>query len=97
MRLRLRIGDAGQIGEEVLLGIDGDQVHALVLLEGLDDLLRLALAQQAVVDKDAGQPVADGAMDQRRRHRAVDAAAQPADDVALFARPGRGCVRPSPG
>ena len=32
-------------------------------------LLRLALPQQAVIDEDAGQPVADRLMDQQRRDR----------------------------
>ena len=47
------------------------------------DLLALALAQQAVVDEDAGQLVADGPLHERRGDRRVDAAGQPAD------RPGR--------
>ena len=43
------------------------------------DLLGLALAQQAVVDEDAGQLVADRALDQGGGDRRVDAAGQPAD------------------
>jgi hypothetical protein len=38
-------------------------------------------AQQAVVDEDAGQLVADGAVDQRRGHAGVDAARQAQDDL----------------
>ena len=37
---------------------------------------RLVLAQEAVIDEDAGELVADGFMDQGGRHRAVDAARQ---------------------
>jgi succinyl-diaminopimelate desuccinylase len=42
--------------------------------EGGDDLFRFAPSHQAVVDEDAGQPVADGPMHQSRRHRRVNAA-----------------------
>ena len=51
--------------------------------EVLLDLLRLALAQQPVVNEHAGQPVADGPLDEGRRHRGVDAARQPADGAAV--------------
>ena len=44
--------------------------------EVLLDLLGLALAQQPVVDEDAGQPVADGPLHQRGGDRGVDAAGQ---------------------
>ncbi len=54
------------------------------------DLLGLALAQQAVVDEDAGQLVADGPLHQRRGDRGVDAAGQPADHP-LAADLGRTC------
>ena len=47
--------------------------------------LRLLLAHQPVVDVDAGQPVADRAMDERRRDGRVDAARQRADDQAVRA------------
>jgi hypothetical protein len=43
----------------------------------------LVQAQQAVVDKHAGQLVADGAVDQRRRHRRIDAAGQAEDDFLV--------------
>ena len=51
--------------------------------EGALDLLALAEAQQAVVHEDAREPVADGAIDQRRRHRRVHAARQAADRPAV--------------
>ena len=66
-------------------------------LEGDPQQLRFPLAHQPVVDVDARQPVADGAMDERRRDRRVDAARQGADDVPVravaraWARPARGC------
>ena len=41
------------------------------------------VAQQAVVDKDAGELVADGLVEQRRRHAGIHAAAQAEDDVLV--------------
>ena len=49
----------------------------------VDDLLGLARPQQAVVDEDAGELVADGAVHQRRRDRAIDAAGEAADDAPV--------------
>ena len=77
--------DAGQAGEEPLPGVDHDQVHAEVGLERDAQELRLLLAHQPVVDVDAGQPVADRAVDERRRHRRVHAARERADDLAVRA------------
>ena len=49
------------------------------------DLLGLALAEQAVVDEDAVQPVADRALHDGRGHRGVDAAGEAADGQAAVA------------
>ena len=78
--LLLGVGDAGEAGEEAFAGVDHDQVHPEVALKRHTQQLGLALAQQAVVDEDAGQLVADRAVDQRGRHRRVDAAGEGADD-----------------
>ena len=80
LALGLRVGDAGQRVEEPLARVDDPQLHAGRGDEVLLDLLGLALAQQPVVDEDAGQLVADGALHERGRDRGVDAAGQPADD-----------------
>ena len=58
---------------------DVDERHAEALAEGLDDLRRLVAAEQAVVDEDARELVADGLVDEQRRDRAVDAAREPAE------------------
>ena len=50
------------------------QRHLEVVVERLDDLLGLVLAQHAVVDEDAGEPVADRAVHEQRGHGRVDAA-----------------------
>ena len=47
------------------------------------NLLALAGAQQAVVDEDAGELVADGAVDEGGGHGGVHSPAQAADDVGV--------------
>ena len=54
-----------------------------VLREGVHHLLRLVQAQQAVVDEHAGELLADRLVDQRRRHRGIDAAGQAEDHLFL--------------
>ena len=51
--------------------------------KGLDHLLGLVLAQQAVVDENAGELIANRAMDERRSGRRVDATREAADHSAV--------------
>ena len=94
LALGLRVGDAGERVEEAVGGVGDPQLHAGGGDEVLLDLLGLALAQQPVVDEDAGELVADRPLHERRRDRGVDAAGQPADDPLVAdlradrARPG---------
>jgi hypothetical protein len=48
-----------------------DQGHVRVLAEGLDDLLGLVVAQEAMVDEHARQVVADGPVYDHRGGRRV--------------------------
>ena len=59
------------------------QRHVEVVVERLDHLLGLVLAQEAVVDEDARELVADGAVDEQRRDGRVDAARERADDLVV--------------
>ena len=59
-----------------------DQRDVVMVAEERHHLLRLARAQQPVIDEDAGELLADRLVQQRRRDRAVDAARQAADDAA---------------
>ena len=83
LALGLGIGDAGQRGEEALAGVDDDEVDAGRVDEVLLDLLGLALAQQPVVDEDAGELVADGLLHQGCCDGGVDAAGERAEDPVL--------------
>ena len=81
LALRLRVGDAGEPGEEPLLGAHVDERDVEVAAERLDDLLGLVRAHQPVVDEDARELVADRLVDEQRRDGRVDAAGEPADDA----------------
>lgn len=91
LALGFGVGDAGQLAHELAGGVDVDDLDAHVLGEGLHDLFAFVQSQQAVVDEDAGELVADGAVDERGGHRGVDAAGQAEDDFVaadLFADAG---------
>ena len=77
--LLLGILDALEPREEALLGVDVHERHVEMTLEGLDDLRRLVLAQQPVIDEHAGELVADGLVDEQRGDRRVDASGQRAE------------------
>ena len=55
------------------------QRDVVVIAKQRDDLLALAAAQQAGIDEDAMQLLAQRLVQQHRRHRAVDPARQAAD------------------
>ncbi len=67
--LLLGVGHAGQLREEPVGRLDMDERHVEVLLERLDHLLGLGHPQEPVVDEDARELVADGAVDEQGRHR----------------------------
>ena len=83
LRFVLRIGLAFQRVDEAVRRVDMDQREVVVLAEHGDDVGRLVLAHQAVVDEDAGQLVADRLVDQQGGDRGIDAARQAADDLPV--------------
>ena len=83
LALGFGIALAGERLQEALAGVDVHERNVEVAAEQRDDLLGLVEAQQAVVDEDAGELVADRLVDQHGGDRAVDAAGQAADDAAL--------------
>ena len=94
LALLLGIGDAGEGGEEALLGLDHVQRHAGGVHEVALDLLGLAGAEQAVVDEHAREAVADGPLHEGGGHRRVDPAGEPAQHP-LVAHPARRRRRPA--
>jgi hypothetical protein len=62
------VGNASQVMQKFGTGINVDYFHAEIFGEGFHHLFGLVQTQQAVVHEHASQLIADGAMDQRRRH-----------------------------
>ena len=77
--LLLRLVDALEAREEAVLRLHVHERDLEVAAERLGDLLGLVRAHEAVVDEDAGELVADGLVDEQRRHGGVDAAGEAAD------------------
>ena len=69
MVLRLSSGSVTprKPGKEARAGIDGDERNVVMAAEELDHLARLVLAQETVIDEDAGELIADRFVDQQRR------------------------------
>ena len=82
LALGLGVGDAGERVEEHRAGVDMDQRDVEVAAEQVDHLPGLAEAEQAGVDEDAGELVADGLVDQQRGDGGIDAAGEAADHAA---------------
>ena len=82
LALAFWIGDPGQGGVEPVRGADALHVepHAFIALEHLVEFI---LAEEAVVDENAVEPVADGPVQQHRRHARVDPATQAEDDPVI--------------
>ena len=83
LALGLWIGDPLELGEEARAGIDGHEVKPQLLAKVFLHLEELVLAQNPVVDEDAGQPVAYRAMDENGRNGRVDPAGERADGMAI--------------
>ena len=83
LALFLGVGDAGELFEEQPARVTMDQRDVVMAAEEAHDLLRLARPQQAGVDKDAGQLVADRFVQQRRRNRGIDPTGEAAYDFGL--------------
>jgi hypothetical protein len=77
--LLLGVVDAREPREEALLRVDVHERHVEVVAERLDDLRRLVLAQEAVVDEHARELVADRLVDEERGDGGVDAAGEGAE------------------
>src|SRR5690606_28032120 len=83
LALRLRIGHATKLLEELLLRVDDDEAHPEVAPERALDALALALAEQPCVHEDARELIADRPVDQRCRDRRVDTARQSTDHLGI--------------
>ena len=76
--LLLRVGDALEARKKAIGRVDVHERHVEVPAERLDDLNRLVLPQQAVVDEHACQLVSHRTVHEQCRDRGVDTAREPA-------------------
>ena len=103
LTLRLGLGDAGQGGQETLRLVARDDADAHAARVVVLHLLALARTQQAMIDEEARQLVADSLVHEGRSHGRVHAAGQGADDLRvadlltdlrnLLVHDGPGCPR----
>ena len=77
--LLLRVRDTHELVEKPLARIHDAQIDAQVSPEGPLDLLPLPFAQQSVVDENAGQAIADRAVNEHRGDSRVHSPRQAAD------------------
>ncbi len=75
-----RIALTGQSGQKALFGINPDNLDPQIFGKGRHDLVPFPQTQQAVVDKDAGQLVADGTVDQGGGNRRINTAGESEND-----------------
>ena len=105
LALELRVIDPGQALEKARPGVDADDLDPHVAGEGAHDLIALPQAQQAVIDEDAGQALADGPVQQGGDHGGIHPAGEAEQDLVLphlLADAGDGILddvarRPEPG
>lgn len=68
LALGLRIADAFELADEAIGSVDMEQMEVVVLLEHGDDVRRLVLAHQTMVDEDAGKLIPDRFVDEESCH-----------------------------
>ena len=73
LALALGIGHSGELAEEFFGCVDADHIEAEALIVA-QHVAVLVLAEHAVIDEDAGEVAADGAVEKHCGHRRVDAA-----------------------
>lgn len=62
-----RIADALEFRQETFLGVNTDEVHVKVSFEDLFHLVAFVLTKQAMVNKDAGESLTHGLVDENRK------------------------------
>jgi hypothetical protein len=80
LALGLGITHPGKVREKFLRGIDMNDFYAEIAAQALHDLSRFVQAQQAMIDKHAGELIANGTVHQRCRHRGIHATRKAQND-----------------
>ena len=71
LALLFRVGNALEHLEEAVFCVNADHLDAHVLGEGSHYLVPFVQSQQTIVDKNTGQPISDGAMQNGGNHRRI--------------------------
>src|SRR5829696_6731996 len=82
----LRVGDAIETREKAGAGIDRHEFHPKRATENIAHEVCLSEPQEAVVDKNRRQAVADCAVDEGRCYRGINATTEPEEDPAIADR-----------
>jgi hypothetical protein len=77
------IADAFELREETLGSVDADDAKAEAVAEHFERVFEFIFAEQAGVDEDIGEAVADGAMHEHSGDGGIDAPAERADYAAV--------------
>src|SRR5690554_224135 len=85
LSLHLGIRHACELMKKLFRCVDVDEVDVEMIAELLDDFLRLAFTEEAVVDEDARQTIADGAMDEFGGDARIHPTREGAEDLRLLA------------
>ena len=83
LALHLGVRNALKRAEEQVGFVGMDQRHVVMVAEHGDDLLCLAQTQKPVIDKNAGQLVANRLMDQNRSDRGIHPPRQATDHLGV--------------
>ncbi len=87
LALLFGVGDAGELVEKEAARVAMDQRDVVVAAKEAHHLVGLAGPQQAGIDKDAGQLIADRFVQQYCCHRGIDAARKATHDLAVLDLP----------
>ena len=83
LTLRLGIGNAGQLIQETIRGVNINEVCSKLILEYINNLLALTFAHEAMVDMDAGKLLADGLDQQCGYNRGIHTTRQSEQNLAI--------------
>ena len=87
LALLFGVGNPGELVEKQPAGVAMDQRDVVMAAEEPHDLLPLTRPQQAGVDENAGQLIADRLVQQHRRDCGIDATREAAHDLAVPDQP----------
>ena len=77
------LAHTGELAQEEIAGVHADNPGVQLALEHLHDHVAFVQAQQAMINEHAGELIANGAMNEGRRHRGINPTGEAEDDLML--------------